>query len=87
MSDLTRGPRGSKRRCGRRSEARFWVWIVALVLTCLFLGAVLASAAGARGGLAAWTVGDPLTRTAVSGVPANPARTADVAGSKLVAAR
>jgi hypothetical protein len=77
----------SRRPCRCGSEATFWLWIVVLVLTCLFLGAVLASAAGARGGLAAWTVGDPLTRTAVSGVPANPARTADVAGSKLVAAR
>jgi hypothetical protein len=37
-------------------QARFWFWIVALALTCLILGAVLASAARAQGVLAEPTV-------------------------------
>jgi hypothetical protein len=31
-------------------QARFWMWIVALAVTCLFLGAVLSSAIGALRG-------------------------------------
>jgi hypothetical protein len=45
-------------------QAKFWFWIVALAVTCLFLGAVLASAARAQGQLACWTVGDPPTAAA-----------------------
>lgn len=43
------------------------MWIVVLVLTCLFLGAVLASAAGARGQPAGPAVGGQPKTTATSG--------------------
>jgi hypothetical protein len=38
-------------------QAKFWFWIVVLAATCLFLGAVLASAARAQGEVAGWTAG------------------------------
>jgi hypothetical protein len=57
------GSHWQQRRAAARSnamsdQATFWFWIVALALTCLILGAVLASAALAQGVLAEPTVGD-----------------------------
>jgi hypothetical protein len=49
-------------------QATFWFWIVVLAVTCLFLGAVLASSAGAHGGHGAcyWVVENQPCRTETS---------------------
>jgi hypothetical protein len=62
-------------------RARFWFWIVALAVTCLILGAVLASAARAQAQLAELTVGDPPDAHVAWVVPPNTAHPEHVAPS------